>query len=151
MKSMKNSVGVVFSWKLWRYVAWADPELAAPLWQLIGVTLTNAKWGGGDYSVQSSTAQHFLEHNVLVRKVCPPERLLDFKLGSGWDTLCDFLGTEIPDVPYPNVNDKEMFVGVHKAILDRATVFAVWKVLTWTAPVGILAVGAAWYWQILRS
>jgi Sulfotransferase domain len=148
---MKNSVGMVWSWKMWRYVAWADPELAAPMWQLIGLILTNAKWGGGDYSVGSSTAEHYLEHNALVRKVCPPERLLNFKLGSGWETLCEFLGKEIPDVPYPNVNDTEMFVRLHKAILDRATVFAVRKVLTWTAPVGLVVAGAAWYWQRLRS
>jgi Sulfotransferase domain len=144
---MKNSVGVVFSWRRWKYVAWADSELAAPLWRLIGVTLTNAKWGEGDYSENSTTAQHFLEHNALVRKVCPPERLLNFKLGSGWEPLCEFLGVEVPDVPYPNVNDTEMFVGLHKLILDRATAWAVQKVLAWTVPVGIFVAGAAWYWQ----
>lgn len=150
LKSMKNSVGEVFSWWRWKYVAWADKELAAPLYQLVGVTLTNLKWGGGDYSENSKTAQHYLEHNALVRKVCPPERLLEFKLGSGWDPLCKFLGTEVPEVPYPNVNDKELFVGLHKAVLDRATVWAAQQVFIWAAPVGMFAAGAAWYWQRLR-
>lgn len=146
---MKNSAGEVFSWRQWRYVAWADPELAAPMWELF-VKLTTIK-RGGDYSENSVAAKEYLEHYQLVRKVCPPERLLEFKLGSGWEPLCQFLGTEAPDVPYPNVNDKEMFIGLHKAILDRATYYAVQKVLKWTVPVGLAVAGAAWYWQTLRS
>jgi Sulfotransferase domain len=146
---MQNSVGVVFSWWRWRYVAWADNDMAGPLWRLVGVSLTNLCWGGGDYSENSKAAQHYLEHNELVRKVCPPERLLDFKLGSDWKPLCEFLDKEVPDVPYPNVNDKAMFVMFHKAILDRATVWAVRKVLVCAVPTGILA-GAVWCWQRLR-
>jgi Sulfotransferase domain len=148
LKSMRNSVGVVFSWPRWKYVAWAEPELAGPLWQLVGVTLTGLKWGEGNYSIDSAAATEYLEHNQLVRKTCPPERLLEFKLGSGWEPLCKFLGVEVPDVPYPNINDKNMFVGFHQAVLDRATVRAVQKVLSYAAPFGLCA--AAWYWQVLR-
>ena len=148
---MKNSIGEVFSWWQWRYVAWADTELAAPLWQLVGVKLTTIKWGGGDYSENSVTSKEYLEHYRLVRKVCPPERLLEFELGSGWEPICQFLGTAVPDVPYPNVNDREMFIAIHKAILGRATYYAVQKVLKWTVPVWLVAAGAAWYWQTLRS
>lgn len=147
---MENSVGEVFSWRRWKYVAWADPELAGPLYNMIGSKLTKMIWGNGDYSENSKTAKHFLEHNERVRKACPPERLLEFKLGSGWEPLCEFLGEEVPDVPYPNVNDKEMFIGLHKAIMDRATVWAAQKVVTWTVPVAAVA-GAAWYWTRWRS
>lgn len=123
--------------------------MAQPLWQLIGVTLTNLVWERGDFSDNSKTKQHYLEHNELVRRVCPPDRLLEFKLGSGWEPLCKFLGTEAPDVPYPNVNDHGMFVKLHRVILDRATIWAVQKVLVGAVPFGIIA-GAAWYWQKLR-
>lgn len=149
---MKNSVGEVFSWWQWRYVAWADTELAAPLWRLVGVTLTPLKWGGGDYSENSPAAKEYLEHYKRVRTVCPPERLLEFKLGSGWEPLCEFLGTEAPpDVPYPNINDKDMFIRLHKEIVNRATYYAVQKVLIWTIPLGLVAASAVWYWQTLRS
>ena len=151
LKSMRNSVGVVFSWRRWRYVTWADSELAGPLFQLVGVTLSNLFWGKGDYAENSQSARQYLEHNALVRKVCPPERLLEFQLGSDWKPLCKFLGREAPpDVPYPNINDKGMFIMLHKAILDRATLWAVQKVLLCVTPVGILA-GAVWYLQTLRS
>lgn len=41
-----------------------------------------------------------------IRALVPPERRLEYRLGDGWGPLCDFLGKEIPDVPFPNVNDK---------------------------------------------
>ena len=149
---MKNTVGEVTSWWQWRYVAWAETELAAPLWQLIGMTLTPLKWPGGDYSENSVAAKEYVEHYKLVRKVCPPERLLEFKLGSGWEPLCEFLGTEIPgDVPYPNVNDKDTFIGVHKKVLRKATYCAVQKTLKWTLPVGLVAAGTVLYWKTWRS
>lgn len=130
-------------------MVWADTELAGPLYRLVGVTLTNLHWDKGDYSITSRSAKHYLEHNELVRKVCPPERLLEFKLGTGWQPLCEFLGKDIPDTPYPNINDKETFLMLHMTILNRATVWAVQKVLLCTVPVGIVA-GMAWYWERLR-
>ena len=117
---------------------------------MVGVTLTKLAFCNGDYSENSQLGQRYLEHNQLVRKVCPPERLLEFKLGSGWEPLCEFLGAEVPDVPYPNINDKEMFIGAHKAIMDRATVYAVQKVLACMVPAAVLA-GVVWYWQRLGA
>ena len=118
------------------------------MFKLVGQTLYHF-WDKNDFSENSKTKQHYLDHYELVRRVCPSERMLELKLGSGWEPLCEFLGVEVPDVPYPNVNDKEMFIGVHKVFLDRATVWAVQKLLAWTTPVGILA-GVAWYWQKSR-
>lgn len=123
--------------------------MAGPLYRLFGVTMTNLIWDKGDYSETSKSAKHYLEHNELVRKVCPPEKLLEFKLGTGWEPLCEFLGKDIPDTPYPNTNDKEMFLMFQRAILDRATVRAVQKVLLCAVPVGMVA-GVAWYWERLR-
>ena len=37
----------------------------------------------------------------------PIERKLEFRLGDGWEPLCKFLGVEVPDVPFPRVNDRE--------------------------------------------
>jgi len=35
-----------------------------------------------------------------------PGRRLDQRLVEGWEPLCAFLGKDVPDVPFPNVNDK---------------------------------------------
>ena len=41
-----------------------------------------------------------------IREVVPPERRLEYRQGDGWEPLCAFLGKEVPDVPFPNVNDQ---------------------------------------------
>lgn len=50
----------------------------------------------------------FLNHNEEVKRTIPESRLLVMELGDGWDKLCEFLGKDIPDVPYPNVNSSAL-------------------------------------------
>ncbi|KAJ5289130.1 hypothetical protein N7478_002160 [Penicillium angulare] len=40
-----------------------------------------------------------------IRDVVPAERKLEYKLGEGWEPLCEFLGVPVPDVPFPREND----------------------------------------------
>ncbi|KAF4991857.1 hypothetical protein FGRMN_7575 [Fusarium graminum] len=47
----------------------------------------------------------YVRHYQYVRDNVPSEQLLDFKLSEGWEPLCKFLGKEVPDVPFPHVND----------------------------------------------
>jgi hypothetical protein len=47
----------------------------------------------------------YVRHNQYIRDNVPAERLLDFKLSDGWGPLCEFLGKEVPDVPFPHLND----------------------------------------------
>lgn len=46
-------------------------------------------------------------HHRRIRELVPPERLLEYKLGDGWEPLCKFLGKPVPpaDVPFPFVNE----------------------------------------------
>jgi hypothetical protein len=39
----------------------------------------------------------------------PPERLLVFELGDGWEPLCRFLGKPVPEIPFPQTNTTEEF------------------------------------------
>lgn len=49
----------------------------------------------------------YKEHYAEIRGLLEdqPERLLNFDLSTGWKPLCDFLGKDIPDVPFPRVNE----------------------------------------------
>lgn len=51
----------------------------------------------------------FEQHNRSVVEALPPERLLVFAVKDGWGPLCDFLGVEPPDVPFPRSNDRKSF------------------------------------------
>ncbi|KAM4066830.1 hypothetical protein HRG_000848 [Hirsutella rhossiliensis] len=44
-------------------------------------------------------------HHRVIREMVPPERLLFYSLGDGWEPLCRFLGKPVPDLEFPRVND----------------------------------------------
>ena len=51
----------------------------------------------------------FNAHNEEVRRTVPPERLLVYESGEGWDRLCAFLRVPVPQAPYPTVNSTADF------------------------------------------
>jgi len=52
----------------------------------------------------------FNQHNETVRAEVPIDRLLVFEASQGWEPLCEFIGTEVPDEPFPKVNTTEQFI-----------------------------------------
>lgn len=54
----------------------------------------------------------FERHNAAVIAEVDPERLLVYEVGSGWEPLCEFLGVDVPDEPYPHTNTTEQFKGL---------------------------------------
>jgi hypothetical protein len=51
----------------------------------------------------------FDAHNAAVIAAVPPERLLVYRPGDGWDSLCAFLDVPVPAEPFPKVNTSEEF------------------------------------------
>ena len=47
----------------------------------------------------------FERHNAEVQRRVPPEKLLVYEVKDGWEPLCDFLGVEVPEGPFPRLND----------------------------------------------
>ncbi|KAI1177850.1 P-loop containing nucleoside triphosphate hydrolase protein [Nemania sp. FL0916] len=53
----------------------------------------------------------FTRHFDEVRKMVPPERLLEYRVQDGWEPLCKFLDVPVPkDVPFPRVNENSDFI-----------------------------------------
>jgi type II secretory pathway component PulL len=40
----------------------------------------------------------------MVRGLVPQDKLLEWKVGDGWEPLCKFLDKPIPSAPFPHVN-----------------------------------------------
>jgi hypothetical protein len=79
------------------------------------------------------------EYYRSVRAAVPPERMLEYHMGDGWDPLCAFLDVEVPDVPFPRENEASNHAEEVKAR----------KRLMWTAGIKlavpvILGLGAIW-------
>ena len=65
-------------------------------------------WDGtfdGRFEDRRYAIEVFERHNAEVRRWVPRDRLLVYEVKEGWSPLCEFLGVEEPDVPFPHVND----------------------------------------------
>lgn len=64
---------------------------------------------GGQHADRAACIARYDAHVARVKAVVPAERLLVMELGEGWARLCDFLGVDVPDVPYPSGNTTDEF------------------------------------------
>ena len=90
------------------------------------------------------------EHYAFVRRITPKERLLEYKLGSGWEPLCEFLGKSVPDVPFPRINETAALNEKAKGALVawRGVKNICWKALKIAMPVAAAALG---WWVYKRT
>jgi hypothetical protein len=64
-------------------------------------------------------------------------------LGSGWAPLCEFLAKEVPDTPFPRVNDTQAFNEIVTTIAKKGIMNLVEKSAIYVVPVVLVSVG--WY------
>jgi hypothetical protein len=65
-------------------------------------------WQGtfdGKFEDRSYAIKVFKRHNEEVRRRVPRDRLLVYEVKEGWGPLCEFLGVEEPEKPFPSLND----------------------------------------------
>lgn len=87
---------------------------------------------GGCFEYREHAIKVFERHNREVRERVPEDRLLVYRLGEGWEPLCDFLGVRAPEgKPFPHLND----AGEFRARIRNRLVLA-----TLAAAAGLLAV-----------
>jgi hypothetical protein len=65
-------------------------------------------WQGtfnGKFEDKHHAIEVFNRHNEEVQRRVPKGRLLVYEVKQGWGPLCEFLGVEEPDKPFPHIND----------------------------------------------
>ncbi len=81
-----------------------ETEETAPGSQLIALRVFGGK------PLEKNHCISAYEANVAaVKAKIPADRLLIYKIGDGWDPLCDFLNVGVPDTPYPRSNNTAEF------------------------------------------
>jgi len=65
----------------------------------------------GRFEDREHAIETFKRHNEEVEQRAPTEKLLVYEVKEGWGPLCEFLGVEVPDKPFPHLNDGEVFRG----------------------------------------
>ncbi|MFE9280451.1 sulfotransferase family protein [Nocardiopsis alba] len=63
--------------------------------------------GPGEVPDEATAVAAFERHTARVRAEVPADRLLVYRVGQGWEPLCAFLGVDVPDEPFPRLNDTE--------------------------------------------
>ena len=128
----------------WRFFPGAD--LATYIFALFGMTSGNAlaKMYLGMFDaanvdeIHQNARKTYDRYFQEVRQAVPADRRLEYKLGDGWEPLCAFLGKDVPDVPFPHVNDKVE----HKETAQKHTRVLLMRILRQIAPwvIGLLAI-----------
>ncbi|MDF5758258.1 sulfotransferase family protein [Spongiactinospora sp. TRM90649] len=95
---------------------WETMSRLFPLLQRIGRETFGTFGRNEGFPSEELAVRVFGEHIETVRRSLPADRLLIFEARQGWEPLCDFLGAEVPDEPFPHLNDGGSF----PANLERA-------------------------------
>lgn len=68
-----------------------------------------AVWGpfGDRTNDRDFMVEAFERHNAEVERAIPPERLLVYETGAGWEPLCEFFEVPVPNTPFPRANTRE--------------------------------------------
>ena len=84
------------------------------------------RWRLGAFDGRSADAMRagmrdaYRRHYATVRKLTPKHRLLEYRLGQGWEPLCSFLAKDVPAVPFPRMNDTQAAGALRKEMMRRA-------------------------------
>ena len=77
-----------------------------------GEWLQEIIWGGvfdGRLEDRDHAIGIYEAHIETVKASIPADRLLVFEASGGWGPLCEFLGVEVPETPFPHVNTTDDF------------------------------------------
>lgn len=110
-------------------------------------------WAGArdEKELRANLRTAWERHHAEIRAACAaePGRLLNYRLGQGWEPLCAFLGREVPRdekgevLPFPHANEG---AALRKKIVEQQVVMLKKlgrSVLPWA--VSAVVVGAAWW------
>lgn len=77
-----------------------------------GRVLDTLAWQGlfhGRFEDKPYAIAVYERHNQEVKDHVPADRLLVWEVKEGWAPLCRFLDLDVPDAPFPRLNDAESF------------------------------------------
>ncbi|KAI1082310.1 P-loop containing nucleoside triphosphate hydrolase protein [Whalleya microplaca] len=75
-----------------------DPSPMAAL----GIKTQKLLW---DNDFPANGRRAYRAHNDLVREAAKGRKFLEYQPGDGWAPLCEFLGLDVPEDPYPRDDD----------------------------------------------
>jgi hypothetical protein len=94
--------------------------------------------------VRRVAKEGYERHYELIRRITPKERLLEYKLGTGWGPLCEFLGADEPvGVEFPRVNEMAAYHDLMLAIFI-GSLWRIAKAYGWIVIITLAIVASLW-------
>lgn len=94
-------------------LAWLDRERTGKQVPVLYRGIMQGQFGARDAKEFKAKARavyrrHYEEIREVLKTRGEEGRLLEYKLGQGWEPLCKFLGVKVPDTEFPRVNETEV-------------------------------------------
>lgn len=105
--SVMNTIRGKLSWTL-QVLTPFDPFFYKR-WVPMLHALMDGMFGHGMLDDAVHVKARYREMHEEVRRMVPKEQMLEYHLGDDWEPLCKFLGKEIPNKPFPKVNETRQF------------------------------------------
>lgn len=135
VNSIDSSVGAVLAWWSWPVLSCLDPIIHS--WFRFGVFFMRIP--GLDQK------RFFLGHYETVRQLLKERgeehRMIEWTATDGWEPICKLLEKDIPDTPFPKINEASNFVKFHQDLRNAAWGRVAWKAFVRAVPVAAAGVG----------
>ncbi|PIG90071.1 NAD dependent epimerase/dehydratase [Aspergillus arachidicola] len=140
LSSMQRTFYAILSWKRWALLEFID---RVPTHLIPGSLYSQSVPKHFKvFRLPTGFEAHYDQVHAAAR--ARERKVLEFKVQDGWDPLCQFLGKETSDEPFPHVNEGD-FIARFRVIIIWVRVVGLAKMgLVWASPV--VAVGAAWWY-----
>lgn len=141
----RQVIDASYTWQVNILIHYIEPYLQTK----IATTMTKLEYGwlqtDSQNGLKEKAKQKYVDHYAMVRRLVPKDRLLEYKMGSGWEPLCNFLGKEVPADEFPWLNESKEFqkwmYNIQMRSLRRS-LLALSKYLILPG----LAISLAWWW-----
>jgi Sulfotransferase domain len=87
----------------------APPDDAGGVAELAMITSLLERRFTPNWKDREAAIAAYERHNADVRASVPPDRLVEWRGGDGWEPLCRRLGVAVPSEPFPHVNTTSEF------------------------------------------
>ncbi|KAK7430916.1 hypothetical protein QQZ08_002444 [Neonectria magnoliae] len=94
--------------------------------------------------LRANAREAYDRHHRVIREMVPPEKLLEYRMGEGWEPICEFLGKPVPDGEFPWVNEAAELQRTIANKVRRNMMAAAMVIMPWVG--GAVAVGVgSWF------
>lgn len=123
-RSMRQTIwGVIYGDQIQTLLSHArmrvDPDWRAYMELMREMWRSSGLLGDEEAATPGQLAEAMERYHEQVIADVPSDRLLVWSVSDGWEPLCDFFEVDVPDAPFPRLNDSAQF---QERIIDGALI-----------------------------